>query len=73
MTRQELLTAGKFEDNGAISDILKDLEWCGFIRSYTMMGYRTKSALIALHSLEKMAKSLESHAKKCSFATKSRT
>ncbi len=26
MTRQELLTAGRFEDNGALSDILKDME-----------------------------------------------
>ena len=48
MTRQELLVAEKFEDNGAFSDILKDLEWCGFIRSYTMMGYRTKSDIFQL-------------------------
>ena len=48
MTRQELLSGGCFEDNGAFSDILKDLEWCGFIRSYTMMGYRTKSDIFQL-------------------------
>lgn len=48
LTRQELLLAGGFEDNGAFSDILKDLEWCGFIRSYTMMGYRTKSDIFQL-------------------------
>ena len=48
MTRQELLAAGKFEDNGAFSDILKDLEWCGFIRSYSMMGYRKKSDIFQL-------------------------
>ena len=48
MTQQELLLAGRFEDNGAFSDILKDLEWCGFIRSYTMMGYRTKSDIYQL-------------------------
>ena len=48
MTRIELLAAGRFEDNGAFSDILKDLEWCGFIRSYTMMGYRTKSDIFQL-------------------------
>lgn len=48
LTRQELLSAGGFEDNGAFSDILKDLEWCGFIRSYTMMGYRTKSDIFQL-------------------------
>ena len=48
MTRQDLISAGKFEDNGAFSDILKDLEWCGFIRSYTMMGNRTKSDIFQL-------------------------
>ena len=42
MTRLELLVACGFEDNGSFSDILKDLEWCGFIRSYTMMGYKSK-------------------------------
>ena len=48
MTRLELLAAGGFEDNGSFSDILKDLEWCGFIRSYTMMGYKTKSDIYQL-------------------------
>lgn len=48
MTRQELLKAGKFEDNGSFSEILKDLEWCGFIRSYTMIGYRLKSNIFQL-------------------------
>ena len=48
MTRLELLSSGGFEDNGAFSDILKDLEWCGFIRSYSMMGYKTKSEIFQL-------------------------
>ena len=48
MTRLELLSLGGFEDNGTFSDILKDLEWCGFIRSYTMMGYKTKSDIFQL-------------------------
>lgn len=48
LTRKDLLTAGKFEDNGSFSEILNDLEWCGFIRSYTMMGYRTKSDIFQL-------------------------
>lgn len=48
MTRKELLLAGKFEDNGAFSDILKDLEWCGFVRSYTMLGYSSKSDIFQL-------------------------
>lgn len=48
MTRKELLTAGRFEDNGAFSEVLKDLEWCGFIRSYSMLGYSTKSDIFQL-------------------------
>ena len=48
MTRLELLAASGLEDNGAFSDILKDLEWCGFIRSYSMMGYKTKSEIFQL-------------------------
>lgn len=48
MTRLELLEAGGFDDNGSFSDILNDLEWCGFIRSYTMMGYRNKSEIYQL-------------------------
>ena len=48
MTRMELLAAGGFEDNGSFSDILKDLEWCGFIRSYSMMGHKKKSDLFQL-------------------------
>jgi len=48
MTRLELLDAGGFDDNGRFTDILNDLEWCGFIRSYTMMGYRTKSEIFQL-------------------------
>ena len=48
MTRMELLAVGGFEDNGSFSDILKDLEWCGFIRSYSMMGYKKKSDLFQL-------------------------
>lgn len=48
MTRRELLEAGKFEDNGAFSGILADLEWCGFIRSYSMMGYGKKSDIFQL-------------------------
>ncbi len=48
LTRIELLSASGFEDNGAFSDILKDLEWCGFIHSYTMLGHRTKSDIFQL-------------------------
>lgn len=48
MTRLELLDGGNFEDNGSLTDILNDLEWCGFIRSYTMMGHKTKSDIYQL-------------------------
>lgn len=48
MTRKELLEAGRFEDNGAFTTVLKDLEWCGFIRSYNMLGHKTKSAIFQL-------------------------
>ena len=41
MTRQELLNAGHFEENGSFSDILNDLEWCGFIRSYRILRNRS--------------------------------
>ena len=48
MTRMELLASEEFQDNGAFSNILKDLEWCGFIRSYSMMGYHAKSDIFQL-------------------------
>lgn len=48
LTRKEILQEGKFEDNGSLSGWLNDLEWCGFIRSYTMMGYTTKSEIYQL-------------------------
>ncbi len=35
LTRKELLSTGDFEDNGAFSEILDNLEWCGFIRHYS--------------------------------------
>ena len=48
MTRKELIAAGRFEDNGRFTDVLKDLEWCGFIRSYAMMGKRVKDEVFQL-------------------------
>lgn len=48
MTRLELLSAGGFTDNGNFTEIMNDLEWCGFIRSYTMIGYRNKSDIYQL-------------------------
>lgn len=48
MTRKDLLTEGGFIDNGAFSEVLQDLEWCGFIRSYSMMGRRVKDEIYQL-------------------------
>ena len=48
MTRQELISAGGFNDNGAFTDILSDLEWCGFIRSYQNTGKQVKDIVYQL-------------------------
>lgn len=48
MTRQEIITTGKLEDNGALTEILKDLEWCGFIRGYSMIGNKIKNEVYQL-------------------------
>lgn len=48
LTRKELLSEGGFPDNGGFSDVLQDLEWCGFIRSYSMMGRRVKDEVYQL-------------------------
>ena len=48
LTRLELIKAGKFEDNGRFTEILHDLEWCGFIRGYSMMGHKVKDEIFQL-------------------------
>lgn len=48
MTRADLLASGKFIDNGNFSDVLNDLEWCGFIRSYNVVGYDDKYKIYQL-------------------------
>ena len=48
MTRLELIKAGKFDDNGKFTEILHDLEWCGFIRGYSVMGRRVKDEIFQL-------------------------
>ena len=48
LTRNELLAGGKFVDNGSFSQMLEDLENCGFIRSYTAMGKEKKDTLFQL-------------------------
>lgn len=48
LTREELIAQAGLEDNGRLSEILKELEECGFIRRYTNFGFKTKSALFQL-------------------------
>ena len=45
MTRDELIDEAGLQDNGRLTEILKDLEACGFIRRYTNFALKTlKSA-----------------------------
>lgn len=48
MTRIELIDKGGLEDNGALSKILDDLEWCSFIRGYTVIGKQVKDEIFQL-------------------------
>ena len=48
MTRDELINEAHLQDNGRLSEILKDLEACGFIRKYTNFDHKTKNAIFQL-------------------------
>ncbi len=48
MTRLEIIEKGKLDDNGALSEILKELEWCGFIRGYSILGKQVKDEIFQL-------------------------
>ena len=48
MTREDLITEGRLSDNGKLSEILEDLEACGFIRRYKAFGQRLKGAMFQL-------------------------
>ena len=48
LTRNELIKSGGFVDNGTFGQMLKDLESCGFIRSYAAPGKEKKDALFQL-------------------------
>lgn len=48
MTRLELIKEGGLEDNGRLTDILNDLEWCGFIRGYSAIGKQVKDVIFQL-------------------------
>ena len=48
LSREEIIKEGKLESNGKLSEILEDLENCGFIRKYNMIGMKSKGALYKL-------------------------
>lgn len=48
MSRMEIIKRSGLPDNGKLSDILEDLENCGFIRKYNYIGMKTKGALFQL-------------------------
>lgn len=48
LSREEIIREGKLESNGKLSEILEDLENCGFIRKYHLIGMKSKNALYQL-------------------------
>lgn len=48
LTRTELIEKGNLENNGALTEILNDLEWCGFIRGYSIIGKQVKDEIFQL-------------------------
>ena len=48
MTRMELMENAGLDDGGAVSKVLKELESCGFIRSYSVPGKKKRSAVYQL-------------------------
>lgn len=48
MTREEIRTAIDKPSNGALSKVLDELEYCGFIRKYNGYGKKTKEAIYQL-------------------------
>ena len=48
MSREELIETINISDNGKLSTILEDLEYCGFIRKYNHIGFKKKNAIYQL-------------------------
>lgn len=48
MTREEIISQTSMSDSGTLTKILKELEWCGFIRKYNVLGKKVKSAIYQL-------------------------
>ena len=47
MTREELVAEG-MDDNGKLTKVLAELEYCGFIRKYNSIGFKKKNAVFQL-------------------------
>lgn len=47
MTREELIKEG-MSDNGKLTKVLNELEYCGFIRKYNSIGFKKKNAVFQL-------------------------
>jgi len=48
LTRDELISEGHIIDNGKLSQVLEDLEYCGFIRKYNQFGQKLRGAIYQL-------------------------
>ncbi len=48
MTRDEIIENGKMINNGQLSKVLDELEYCGFIRCYNNIGKKKKTAIYQL-------------------------
>lgn len=45
LTRKQIIQQAGVESNGSLTNMLNDLEWCGFIRSYSMPGKNVKEQI----------------------------
>jgi AAA+ ATPase superfamily predicted ATPase len=48
LSRDEIISAAGVPDNGNVSTMLEDLEYCGFIRKYNHIGFKKKNAIYQL-------------------------
>lgn len=48
LTREDIVHEGGLTDNGSLSNVLEDLEYCGFIRKYNAIGKKSKGAIYQL-------------------------
>lgn len=48
MSRNEIIKSTKLTDNGTLTKMLNELEWCGFIRKYNCIGKTNKESVFQL-------------------------